>query len=307
MVPRNTITELTDLALGAGLLAAVNPCGFALLPAYLSLLIVGDQPTSRAQAVGRALWLTAAMTLGFALVFAVFGLAIAPVLAGLQQHLPWFTVVLGAGLAVLGVVLLSGRELRLPRRRVTRGSQKPLTGSFVSMAGFGAGYAVASLTCTVAPFLAVVVTGFRSGSLLSGVGLFLAYAAGMGLVVGTIAVATALAWGTLVRHIRRVGAWVPRVGGLLLAVAGAYVAYYGWWELRVLAGGGTTDPVIDTAERVQQWLAGAVAAPGPLGWLVAGAVLVAAALATTLRTRIRTRSEVGPSRPRSPADITDSP
>ena len=29
------------LALTAGMLGAVNPCGFALLPAYLSLLVAG--------------------------------------------------------------------------------------------------------------------------------------------------------------------------------------------------------------------------------------------------------------------------
>jgi cytochrome c-type biogenesis protein len=36
-----TEAELT-LALGAGTLAAVNPSGLALLPAYLSLLVLGD-------------------------------------------------------------------------------------------------------------------------------------------------------------------------------------------------------------------------------------------------------------------------
>ena len=109
------------------------------------------------------------------------------------------------------------------------------------MAGFGAGYAVASLSCTIAPFLAVVVAGFRAGSPLDGLLLFAAYAAGMGVIVGTLAVATALASPgaspATVSRMRRAGAWVPRAAGALLAVAGAYVAYYGWWELRVLAGG----------------------------------------------------------------------
>ncbi len=264
---------LLAVALGAGMLAAVNPCGFALLPAYLSLLITGDQPPTRVRAVGRALGLTASMTLGFALVFAAFGLAVAPVASGLQQHLPWFTVVLGIGLVVLGAALLGGRSLTLPRLG-RRSGARPLTRSFPSMAGFGASYAVASLSCTIAPFLAVVVGGFRATSVVEGVALFLAYAAGMGLVVGTVAVATALASGTLVRHLRRAGAWAPRAAGLLLALSGAYVAYYGWWELRVLSGAGAEDPVIDTAARVQQALAGWVAAPGPLGWLVAVTALV---------------------------------
>ncbi|MEV1144506.1 hypothetical protein AB0I76_12585, partial [Micromonospora sp. NPDC049799] len=41
------------LALGAGLLAAVNPCGFALLPAYLSMLVLGDGPADRRGPLGR--------------------------------------------------------------------------------------------------------------------------------------------------------------------------------------------------------------------------------------------------------------
>ena len=276
---------LLAVALGAGMLAAVNPCGFALLPAYLSLLITGDQPPTRPRAVARALGLTGAMTLGFALVFALFGLAIAPIASGLQQHLPWFTVVLGLGLVVLGLVLLGGRSVNLPRVGRGKGG-RPLTRSFTSMAGFGASYAVASLSCTIAPFLAVVVGGFRASSIVEGVALFLAYAAGMGLVVGTVAMATALASGTLVGHLRRSGAWAARAAGLLLALSGAYVAYYGWWELRVLAGAEASDPVIDAAARVQQTLAELVAAPGPLGWLVAGTVLVlVAVVAGRLRRR----------------------
>lgn len=276
---------LLALALGAGMLAAVNPCGFALLPAYLSMLIVGERPPGRLRAVGRALWLTLAMTLGFAAVFALFGLAIAPVASGLQQHLPWFTVALGLLLAALGVVLVSGRSLRLPRRGGRTAARRPLTGSFVSMAGFGAGYATASLTCTIAPFLAVVVAGFRSDSVAVGIALFLAYAAGMGLVVGAVAVATALAHESLVRRIRRTGAWVPRASGLLLLLAGAYVAYYGWWELRVLAGGNADDPVIATAAGFQRGMVDLVQAVGPLGWLVTGGLLVAAALVSTSRGR----------------------
>ncbi|MEW2635300.1 cytochrome c biogenesis protein CcdA [Streptomyces sp. NPDC048389] len=84
------------LALAAGMLAAVNPCGFALLPAYLSLLVLGDDTPTRAAAVTRALSATAAMTAGFAAVFALFGLAIAPVAGQVQQHLPWFTIELCA-------------------------------------------------------------------------------------------------------------------------------------------------------------------------------------------------------------------
>lgn len=267
---------LLGVSLGAGMLAAVNPCGFALLPAYLSLLLDDGESPGRGGAVMRALGITAAMTTGFVGVFALFGLAVAPVASTVQQHLPWFTVTLGVVLMLMGVWSLSGRSLNVPRislRRSTASRPAPLTRTFTSMAGFGASYAVASLSCTIAPFLAVVVAGFRS-DLIDGIALFLAYAAGMGLVVGTLAIATALASHRVVGGLRRAGRWTPRIAGALLAAAGAYVAYYGAWELRVLGGAETEDPVIDTAATIQQSIATAVDAVGATGWLVLAGLLL---------------------------------
>lgn len=278
---------LLVVAVGAGMLAAVNPCGFALLPAYVSLLLAGSESLSRPAAAGRAAALSIAMTSGFAGVFAAFGLVISPVAGQLQRHLPWFTVVLGATLALMGVWLVAGRTLSLPRlgRSSRSTGARPLTRSFWSMTGFGASYALASISCTIAPFLAVVVGGFRSGSVLEGLTLFVAYAVGMGLVVGTLAVATVLASPTTIGRLRGVGRWAPRAAGALLAAAGTYVAYYGWWELRVLAGEDPDDPVIDAAASLQQQLAQLVDSIGPLGWLTAGALLLLAALVTRRRAR----------------------
>lgn len=260
-----------SLALGAGMLAAVNPCGFALLPAYLGIFVLDDRP-GRAAALGRAVRATAAMTLGFATVFAVFGLAVMPVASSVIGQLPWFTVVLGLALALAGAWMLLGRSLpSLPVPRLQRRSARPVTDSLASMAGFGASYAVASLGCTIAPFLAVVVTAFRAGSALEGGVLFLAYAAGMGLVVGVAAVAVALSRRGLLDRVRRAGSVLPRVAGGLLLVAGAYVAWYGAWELRVLHAGAGSDPVVDSAARVQHWLASLVASAG---WPVFAAALV---------------------------------
>jgi cytochrome c-type biogenesis protein len=271
---------LLALALGAGMVAAINPCGFALLPAYLSLLVLGDSTGSRRSAVGRALALTGAMTLGFVAVFAIFGLVIAPVAAGVQRYLPWVTVVLGCALLLLGIWLVAGRAL--PAIGWSPRGPK-LTRRFASMAGFGAAYAVASLTCTIAPFLAIVVASFRASSAWTGAALFVAYALGMGLMVGAASVAVALARSSLVSRLQRAGRWVPRVAGVLMIVVGAYVAYYGWWELRVLAGGSTDDPVVSAAGRLQAWLAGAVNALGPV-WLV-GILLVLLGLALVVGSR----------------------
>ncbi len=249
--------DTLTLAVAAGMLAAVNPCGFALLPAYLSVLVLGDDSPGPARAVGRALALTAWMTVGFVAVFGVFGLVISPVAGQVQQYLPWFTTFFGALVALAGLWLLAGREL--PRLQLGRGSGRAVTRTAPAMVGFGMSYAAASLTCSIAPFLALVVASFRSGSTGEGIALFVAYSAGMGLLVGIAAVAVALARRGVVASLRRTGKWVPRVSGLLLLLVGAYVAWYGAWELRVLGGGDPADPVIEAAARLQRILADWVA------------------------------------------------
>ena len=242
------------LAVAAGMLAAVNPCGFALLPAYLSVLVLGDDSPGPGRAVARALSLTAWMTLGFVAVFGVFGLVVSPVAGRLQQYLPWFTTFFGGLVVLAGVWLLTGHDL--PQVRLRRGAGRAVTRTAPAMVGFGMSYAAASLTCSIAPFLALVVASFRSGSTGEGVALFVAYSAGMGLLVGVAAVAVALARRSVVAGLRRSGQWVPRASGVLLVVVGAYVAWYGAWELRVLGGGEPGDPVIEAAARLQRAIAG---------------------------------------------------
>ncbi len=273
------------IALGAGMLAALNPCGFALLPAYLTMLLHEQDPT-RARAVLRALKMTAAMTAGFAIVFALFGLLIAPVASSVQAYLPWLTITLGVLLVGVGGWLLAGRSLPGPR---ARGGGPAITGSVRSMFGFGLSYALASLSCTIAPFLAVVVSAFRSESMTAGAALFLLYAGGMGLVVGTAAVAVALARTTLVGGMRRAGQFVPTASGVLLVLVGAYVTYYGWWEVRVLRGGAADDPVIGRALDLQRRLANGVDSLGVTGFLalLAGLVVVGLSLSAVRRRRDR--------------------
>ena len=86
--------NLVALAFAAGMVAALNPCGFAMLPAYLALVVNGDDP-GRSRAVGRALAATAAMALGFLTVFGLFGLLTLSVASTVQQYAPYLTVVVG--------------------------------------------------------------------------------------------------------------------------------------------------------------------------------------------------------------------
>ncbi|MEU7981925.1 cytochrome c biogenesis protein CcdA [Micromonospora sp. NPDC049081] len=272
------------LALTAGMLGAVNPCGFAMLPAYLSLLVAG--PADGRGAIGRALTAAAGLTCGYVVVFGAFGLAVAPLADWLRPRLPWLTVTLGLGLLALGLWLFAGRRLPTPRpsARAPR-----LTRSLPSMALFGMAYALASLSCSIAPFLAIVVTSLQAGSTLRGLALFVAYAIGMGLVVAVAALGVALLRGRVVSGLRGAGAWVPRLSGLVLLVAGGYVAWYGWYEVRLAQGRHDAfgDPVVVGAARVQRMLVTALDTAGPV--VLTGLLLGLLAVAALLH-RSRTRT-----------------
>ncbi len=247
-------------AFGVGMVATFNPCGFAMLPAYLSYFLGLEaevEPDGRdvSAAVLRALTVGATMTAGFVAVFAVLGLALEPVLSTLQQRLPWVTILLGVGLVVMGGLMLRGRTFTVKLPKLNKGTEsRELTSVFL----FGVSYAVVSLSCTISLFTAAVVTTIDTESFAVGIGAFLAYALGMGLVLTALTLAIALARQSLVGRLRRVLPYVNRVSGGLLVLAGAYVAYYGWYELQVFGGnvdaGGPARWVFEVNGRISNWI-----------------------------------------------------
>jgi cytochrome c-type biogenesis protein len=290
------------LAVAAGMAATVNPCGFALLPAYLSAFLGTENRAGGVNAVGRALAVSGAMTAGFVVVFGLFGLVVTPLAVSLDEHLPWVTIVIGIGLVGLGIALLAGRQLTLRIPKLQAGGRD---GTLLSMFLFGVSYAVASLSCTIGPFLAITSTTFRSSSIVAGLGVFLAYALGMGIVIGVLTVALALAKGTVVQRFRRALPVINRVAGVLLVLAGAYVAWYGWYEIRVFRGR-TDDPIIDRAIRIQAWLQNALVPDDPAR-VAAVALVVLSAFAAVVLVRRRRRSDGGPPDEAAAVAASDDP
>jgi cytochrome c biogenesis protein CcdA len=282
---------LVGLAFAAGLVAALNPCGFAMLPAYL-LLVVRGQPqraeSAERTAIGRALAATVGMALGFMAVFGFFGALTISAASTVQRYLPYGTVVIGAVLVALGVWLLSGRELTVLTPRPLGPRWAPNVRLW-SMFGYGVSYAIASLSCTIGPFLAVTAAGLRSGSVLTGVSIYLAYVTGLTLVVGVLAIAAATASSALADRLRRIVPFVNRISGALLVLVGLYVAYYGSYELRLFSATGANPPdaLITAAGRLQGVLAGWVHRHGAWPWAVALVVLTIGAFAGAWYRRAR--------------------
>ena len=295
--------NLVGLAFAAGLIAALNPCGFAMLPAYLALVVRGER-TDALTALGRAVTATAAMALGFLVVFGAFGLLTVAAAATLQRYLPYVTVAIGIALVALGIWLLLGRDITALTPMVRRTRLAP-SARLGSMFGYGLSYAVASLSCTIGPFLAVTGAALRNDSPLDGLLVYLAYAAGFTLVVGALAVAAALASAAAADRMRRIVPYVNRISGILLVVVGLYVGYYGFYEVRLFtAAGGGEDALISAAGRVQGAIAGWVYRQGAWPWIVALVLLLSAALIAAWRSKVHAAARCPPS---DPARAGDAP
>lgn len=260
------------LAVTAGMAATVNPCGFALLPAYLSAFVGMEGDGNRVAAVSRALGVSLVLTAGFVSVFGLFGIVLSPVLSEVQQYAPWFTMVFGILLVGLGVWLVTGHQLVVAIPKFDRGGAD---GTLVGMYLFGVSYAVASLSCAIPNFLLVTSGAANEDSFVSRVVTFVLYGVGMGVVVAVLTVAVALARSGVVARFRSLLPKMNMVAGVLLLVAGAYVAYYGWYELRLFHfDGPIDDPVVDAAEEIQTWLVNRMPTTENYGWYLAGGLAI---------------------------------
>ena len=224
------------IALTSGVITAFNPCGFAMLPAYVSVF-VGQSSHDSAKAakrVARAGVTGAVVTLGFVTVFGAIGLVATQFLSTIEAFVPYVSMVVGVVLAVLGVAMLRGFEPKLSFLSVKRARSGT---SLRSMYLYGISYAVVSLSCGFAGFLTTVVSASRETSFASSMGVYGAFTAGMGLVLIVLSLAVALAQQAFVRGMRRVLPYVNRASGVMLVLAGLYVAYYGYYEWATIIRG----------------------------------------------------------------------
>lgn len=224
-------------AYAVGAASAVNPCGFAMLPAYLGLYVSGGyQDQDRRQPIrllGRAVMVGLSVSVGFVALFGAVGLILGlGSQAVVVAALPWVGLAIGILLIGAGAYMAGGGKIytSLAQRAAARiGDPGQL--NVPGYALFGVSYGLASLSCTLPLFLAVLGVGAGlSSGFLETLGQFLLYAAGMGSVIMALTLGMAVARTVLIRWMRAALPYVGVVGAWLMVVAGAYIVFY-WLTL----------------------------------------------------------------------------
>ena len=182
-------------AFAAGMVSAVNPCGFSLLPAYLGLFLGERDDVARSSLarLRRGLLVGLTVSLGFVSLFTLVGLLLGAGAQLLVEWLPWIGMLIGVALIVAGGYRLAGGALyaSAPERLGARVGGDPdggLRGYFL----FGLSYGIASLSCTLPIFLAVVGGTLTTARLFPMVSALSLYALGMGSVILALTLAIAV-------------------------------------------------------------------------------------------------------------------
>lgn len=268
----------------------LNPCGFPLLPAFLSFYLGAkdERLPSAPTRILQGLLVGALVAVGFLGLFAAVALPVSFGVGAVADAVDWVGLATGIGLALAGAAALIGWTPRLRPLPVVRPRRERRLGAMLL---FGVGYGAASLGCTLPILLALIGASLGAEKLA----VFGAYGTGMAVVLMALAVGVALAREGLARRLRPLLAHVNWIAALLLFVSGGYLTYY-WGRIRF--GNQLTladDPIMGTASRYAAQLEIFARRHGtPL--LAVAATVVAVALATAvlqlLRRRAPTRGEL---------------
>ena len=235
-----------SLAFITGMLAAVNPCGFILLPTYLLyfLGLSSSQAGVERAPIGRALTVSLAVSGGFMAVFLVVGLITEFATNWVNANAKYLTGAIGVVLVVLGIAMLFGYRLPINTPKLDAGGRDRTTWS---MFVYGIAYAIASIGCTLPLFVVNLFGAAKRHGVAAGLANIGMYGLGMALLVTALTVTLAVANLGLLKVLRRGMQYVEMVAGAFVLLSGLYLLWYFW----VVDIQEERDPITRAVERYQ--------------------------------------------------------
>ena len=236
------------IAFVAGVFATFNPCGFAMLPAYLSLAILeGGSGERRSQLVARALKFSALMGVGILAVFSAFSLIVFPISTSIQRYLPYITTSLGVAVVLLGIFILWKGQVAIGK---LWSPQVSPTGNWITYILYGVTFALGSISCTIGPFLAITSRALNENYLHS-LSIYFFYGLGFVTTILILALLTAFSQQFLIRKLRNSGGALEKIMAAIIVLVGLYLIYFGATELALQSGRNFGQGLLEAAYGVQ--------------------------------------------------------
>ncbi|SIR91690.1 Cytochrome c biogenesis protein CcdA [Haladaptatus litoreus] len=170
----------------------------------------------------RGLRIGTVATFGIVLLYLLVGGVVLIVGQWIQPYVASLELLVGPLIVVLGVAYYRGisplRPIKLPQRGEVSNSE------FFT---FGVFYGIGSLACNLPIFLGIVLSSFFTAGLLSGLAVFVAFAAGMGTLMIGLSVVASLSKGSL--SLGQHAACARTLGSSAFVLIGLHVT---WFTLR---------------------------------------------------------------------------
>ena len=209
-----------------GVLAAVNPCGFVLLPTYLIFFLGTREETelTTSERMRRALVVSSGISIGFLAIFFVIGVISRLFTQWIELNAKYASLAIGIVLVIGGARMLSGWTPKFALPQIGGVQTKTFRATVI----YGVAYAVASIGCTIGFLTTAVFGSIALHGFISGVFSILLYGLGMAMLVTALTVSLAFAKTGIVTMIKNRLHIVQRLGAIFVTITGIYLVLY-WY------------------------------------------------------------------------------
>jgi cytochrome c-type biogenesis protein len=256
-----------------GVMAAVNPCGFVLLPTYLIYYLgleLGRDNETSVTTLRRSLTVGASVSAGFVGLFLIVGIISRAFTTVIRDNAKYAALVIGIALIAMGVAMLRGWKPPIAQPDVSVERKRTVW----NMVLFGVVYAIASIGCTIGLLISVILGSVNRDGFASGVVSIVLYGAGMGLLVTSLTVALAFARVGLVGALKRSLRWFDRVSAIFVLLTGLYLSWYWYGAITNRASDGVVSRVESWQTNVAEFLQQRGAVPLAIVFIAVIAVAV---------------------------------
>ena len=209
-----------------GVLAAVNPCGFVLLPTYVIFFLGTREETelTTSERMRRALVVSSGISIGFLAIFFVIGVISRLFTQWIELNAKYASLAIGIVLVIGGARMLSGWTPKFALPQIGGVQTKTFRATVI----YGVAYAVASIGCTIGFLTTAVFGSIALHGFISGVFSILLYGLGMAMLVTALTVSLAFAKTGIVTMIKNRLHIVQRLGAIFVTITGIYLVLY-WY------------------------------------------------------------------------------
>ena len=222
----------------AGVLAAINPCGIVMLPAYLSLYVYSnseENDITTSKKIRNSLNIILFVGVGFVALFSLSAVIVSLSSELIGDLIPFLSILLSMLILYFGIGELKGEQIF--SSKISSLSSKignPKNTNPIGFILFGVSYGLASVGCALPIFISVVTKSINAQSNQRIFLDFISYSLGMLSVIAILTAATFISINSTKKLNTFFRKWSYLVFGIFLTFAGIFMLSYWIYDLRLI-------------------------------------------------------------------------